>query len=613
MSVQSFYEDDNGKMWVGVNGGVFLIENGKAEMLIEGYHAQAIKNDSKGNVWVATNRGLIQYKNYEVVAEYSSKNGLPNDFMTFVFEDTKGNLWFGGSGGLSKFEDGKFTNYTTKDGLVGNYVRTIYEDKEGTFWIGTYDEGMSRFKDGNFVNYKEQHGLYNSGVFAIEEDAAGFFWISSNRGIYRVKKQDLQDFAAGKIVKINSVGYGKADGMLSNECNGGRQPASLRDTDGKIWFPTQEGIAVVDPAAELQNPMPPRVVVEEILSERESIDFRSGATVGPGSKDIEIRYTGISLLKSEQTKFQYMLEGHDTDWIDAGTRRTAHYSYLPPGNYTFHLRAANSDGVWSAQNAVVKLDMWPFFYQTKLFMLLMAVGGAVLLFVLWKVSVRQLETREKKLTRLVEERTAALAKANEDLEALANSDGLTKIGNRRRFESFLSDEWHRAIRFKTEISLVMIDIDHFKLFNDTYGHQAGDECLQRTAEAFAMAIHRPTDLVARFGGEEFAIVLGGTDAAGAMQIAEEAVANLKALRIPHEASETSEYLTVSVGIATFFGRLDQSEIALIEAADRALYTAKRRGRDRIHAFDPMTGNSHEIGPLLPGHIDRVDATGSAPN
>src|SRR5688500_5138778 len=173
---------------------------------------------------------------------------------------------------------------------------------------------------------------------------------------------------------------------------------------------------------------------------------------------------------------------------------------------------------------------------------------------IWKVSVHQLEANERRLSRLVKERTAELAEANENLVNLANSDGLTKIGNRRRFESFLTDEWHRAIRFKTEISLILIDIDHFKRFNDTYGHQAGDECLQRVAEAFAETIKRPTDLVARFGGEEFALILGGTDAAGALIIAEQAVENVNDLKIPHSGSETSQFLTVSVGIATMFAK-----------------------------------------------------------
>lgn len=591
MSVQSLWEDPNGKMWVGLNGGIYTVKDGIAEVLLKGSHVFAIKNDRLGNVWAATNKGLLKFNDYQLTAQYSTREGLPNEFMTLIFEDSKGVLWFGGYGGLSRFEDGHFENFTAKDGLAGNYVRTIYEDRDGVFWIGTYDEGMSRFKDGKFVNYKEQDGLYNSGVFAIEEDAAGYFWISSNRGIYRVKHQELNDFADGKIVKINSVGYGKEDGMLSTECNGARQPASVRDREGKIWFPTQDGVSIVDPMAEQANPMPPTVVVEELLIDRKPVDVRGPVSIEPGQKDIEIRYTGISLIKSDQTKFQYKLVGYDKDWVDAGTRRTAFYANVPPGNYTFQVKAANSDGVWSSQVAERKMAFNPFFYQTKLFILLCVLLAAAVLLVVWKVSVHQLEARERKLKILVEARTRELAKANEALEQMANSDGLTKIGNRRRFESFFADEWHRAVRFKTPMSLVMIDIDHFKLYNDTYGHQAGDDCLQRVAEALADTINRPTDLVVRFGGEEFAIVLGGTDAPGAQTIAEEAVQNLRSLEIPHIGSMTSEFLTVSVGVATVMPNLAMAEAELITAADRALYKAKENGRDDIYVFDHLAGTA----------------------
>ncbi|MGB7209139.1 MAG: diguanylate cyclase [Pyrinomonadaceae bacterium] len=603
MSVQSLWEDADGKMWVGLSGGLFLLQDGVAQLLHKGSHVFAIKNDRVGNVWAATNKGLLRFNDYKLTAEYSVRDGLPNEFMTTIFEGSKGDLWFGGYGGLSRFEDGKFVNYTKTEGLVGNYVRSIYEDTDGTFWIGTYDEGMSRFKDGQFVNYKAENGLYNNGVFAIEEDEAGYFWISSNRGIYRVKRQELNDFADGKIAKINSVGYGKEDGMLSNECNGGRQPASLRDKDGKFWFPTQDGVAIVDPSAEQANPLPPSVVIEEVLIERQPVDFRGNLTIEPGLKDIEIRYTGISMIKSDQIKFKYKLEGHDKDWIDAGTRRTANYSYLPPGNYTFLVQAANSDGVWSEKRAELSLDLWPFFYQTKLFLLLSILGAAIVLLVIWKLSVYQLEERERRLTKLVAERTAELAGANKVLQNLANSDGLTKIGNRRRFESFLSDEWHRAVRFKTEISLVLIDIDRFKLYNDAYGHQAGDDCLQKVAEAFAETIKRPTDLVARFGGEEFAIILGGTDAVGALTIAEKVVANVRSLGIRHSHSDTSELLTVSIGVATMFAKLDMSEADLIKAADKSLYQAKENGRDRIYVYDHFTNGPMNVDVLMQEHLD----------
>ncbi len=583
MTFQSLFEDSNGKMWLGFTGGILILENGQVELLkgIEDYVAYSILQDRKGKVWAATNKGILVFEDYKLVKNYTEKDGLPNNLSSVVYEDSKGGLWFGGYGGLSKFEDGKFINYTTKDGLTGNYVRTIYEDKTGTFWIGTYDEGLSRFKNRKFVNFKKENGLYSNGVFAIEEDGRGYFWMTSNQGIYRVKKQSLENFADGKIEKIVSVGYDKSDGMLNIECNGGRQPASMRNENGHFWFPTQDGVVIVDPEAETYNSLPPPVVIESAAVEREKVDIQNGLTIEPGQKNIEINFTAISLIKSDQIKFKYKLVGHDSDWIDADTDRTAYYSYLPPGKYQFLVKAANSDGIWNEQGASLNLKLEPFFYQTNWFYMLCAALFVFVLLIGWKIAVFRLASRERHLAKLVGEKTAELEIANSELKQLANSDGLTKIGNRRRFNDFLADEWHRAIRFKTEISLILIDIDHFKLFNDTYGHQNGDDCLQKVAEALAATINRPTDLAARFGGEEFAIILGGTDEAGALIIAKQAMENVKNLQIPHSRSKTSEYLTISIGVATTFAKLGMTEAVLIKSADQALYQAKENGRNRF--------------------------------
>lgn len=601
--VQSLWEAPNGNLWIGVSGALFIVKNGVARSIESGGHFFDIQNDSEGNVWAASTRGIFRFVDEKLVQQYTAADGLPSENVTSIFQDSKGQLWFGSYGGLSKFENGKFINYSVNDGLVGTYVRTIYEDGDGTLWIGTYDQGLSRYRDGRFVNYNEQNGLFNNGVFAIREDSNGFFWISSNRGIYRVSKSELNALADGKIAKINSVGYGKDDGMLSNECNGGRQPSSLVDDQGRFWFPTQDGIAIVDPMAETTNSLAPAVVIENVIADREPIDFRNGVKIAAGVRDLEIKYTGISLIKSDQVKFQYKLDGRDTDWIDAGTRRTAYYSNLAPGDYKFHVRAANSDGVLNETGALVDLSLTPYFYQTRLFGLLVVLAAAGLLLLVWKLSVKQLESRERKLTHLVAARTEELAEANRVLQDLANSDGLTKIGNRRRFESFLADEWHRAVRFRTPISLLLLDIDHFKLYNDSYGHQTGDDCLQVVARAMASVIKRPTDLVARFGGEEFAVVLGGTDAAGARQIAEEMIGAISSLRIPHRLSPTNKIITVSVGLTTFEAKLEISETELIREADRALYQAKANGRDQIFQTGDHLIDDIPVPMILRDHMD----------
>lgn len=601
--VQSLWEAPNGNLWVGVSGALYIVQNGVARSVESGGHFFAIQSDNQGNVWAASTRGIFRFVDEKLVQQYTAADGLPSENVTSIFQDSKGQLWFGSYGGLTKFENGKFINYSVKDGLVGNYVRTIYEDGDGTLWIGTYDQGLSRYRDGQFVNYNEQNGLFNNGVFAIREDRNGFFWISSNRGIYRVSKSELNALADGKIAKINSVGYGKEDGMLSNECNGGRQPSSLVDEQGRFWFPTQDGIAIVDPMAETTNSLAPAVVIEGVVADREPVDYRNGVKIRAGVRDLEITYTGISLIKSDQVKFEYKLDGRDTDWIDAGTRRTAYYSNLAPGDYKFHVRAANSDGVLNETGVSVGLSLTPFFYQTRLFGLLAVLVAAVFLLLVWKISVKQLESRERKLMRLVSARTEELAEANRVLQDLANSDGLTKIGNRRRFESFLTDEWHRAVRFRTPISLLLLDIDHFKLYNDTYGHQAGDDCLQVVARSLASAVKRPTDLVARFGGEEFAIVLGGTDAIGARQIADEVIATIKNLRIPHRSSETTNILTISIGISSMEANLESSHIELVREADKALYQAKANGRDQIYQTGQMMIDDIPVPMIIRDHLD----------
>lgn len=174
-----------------------------------------------------------------------------------------------------------------------------------------------------------------------------------------------------------------------------------------------------------------------------------------------------------------------------------------------------------------------------------------------------------------------LEKANRELEQLSTVDGLTKIANRRKFDRYITSEWARLVREQSPLSLILCDIDYFKPYNDTYGHQSGDRCLQQVAEAISRVIKRPADLVARYGGEEFAIVLPNTPLKGAVYLAQQVRWRIQALKIPHIASPIDLYLTLSLGVSCCIpqGNLDFGE--LIAAADRGLYQAKELGRNRV--------------------------------
>jgi diguanylate cyclase (GGDEF)-like protein len=187
----------------------------------------------------------------------------------------------------------------------------------------------------------------------------------------------------------------------------------------------------------------------------------------------------------------------------------------------------------------------------------------------------------------VAERTTELEQANQQLHRLANLDGLTQVANRRRFDEYLNLEWKRLVREKQPLSLVMFDIDYFKFYNDCYGHQAGDDCLKQIASALSRALKRPADLAARYGGEEFAAILPNTELLGAVAVARAIQEEVKQLKIPHERSEVSEYVTLSMGVTSTIPTQDLSVEDLVAAADEALYKAKKRGRDRFLIYLPM--------------------------
>ncbi len=402
----ALYEDRAGQLWV--NGFSRLVQGryvrepwAKALALKQPKYvfAWAMCEDRAGAYWLGTDVGVFRYQ-HETLTKFTTNEGLAGDDTKVVIEDGQGGLWFGSYGGLTHYQDGKFTAWTEKDGLPGTAIRSLKLDSDGTLWIGTYDSGLGRFKDGRFTRYSAKDGLFDNGVFQILEDDYGWFWMSCNRGIYRARKQELQDFADGKINAITCLAYNQSDGMPSSECNGGRWPAGVKTRDGKLWFPTMGGLAMIDPAKVNANTQPPPVVLEEMRINNQPMELERwdsairnpqfAIRILPGQDNFEIAYTALSFINSENLCFKYKLEGADTDWVDAGTRRTAYFSHLAPGAYTFHVIAANADGVWNQTGASVRIRIVPPYYRTWWFISLVALSMAGLVVGAWQYRVRQL-------------------------------------------------------------------------------------------------------------------------------------------------------------------------------------------------------------------------------
>ena len=388
-------ETPGGDLLVGTQDGLNVIHDGKVSVLttadgLADDLVRSLHTDSDGSVWIGTRRGLTLWKDGKF-RTYTEADGLGSDLVGAVTRDLDGALWVGTLRGLTRMKDGRFQTFSARDGLASNVVTALHEDAAGALWIGTQDGGLHRMRNGKIFHFASSLGLPTS-IFAIVEDSK-FLWLTSKTGVYRAAKTELDALAAGAGATLAVAQYGTADGMRVNECSEGGHPAAWRSQDGSLWFATLRGVSTIDGRTALANGPAPSVVVESLSVDYRVIDLASVRDVAPGHDRLTFEYTGITFVSPQRVRFRYMLEGFDRSWVDAGTRRTAYYTSLPPGDYRFRVAARANDGDWSEKEADVGFRLLPRFYQTYWFYLLLtvALGLAVYAFSRWRV--RQVEAQ----------------------------------------------------------------------------------------------------------------------------------------------------------------------------------------------------------------------------
>ncbi len=348
----------------------------------------AILQDSSGGLWLGTREAGVARLRDGQVTRYTRREGLPDDTVLTLFEDRAGNVWIGTlRGGIARVNgNGRLKSWSTREGLASNHVKTFYQDRAGTLWIG--GGGLSRFRDETVTALSSRQGLFNDTVFQILEDEEGNLWMNGNAGISRASVKDLNDVADGRAPALTSYAYGVTDGMLSSE-GVGMSPAGWKMHDGSLWFPTTRGVVVVDPRA--RSAQEPRVVIESVAVDGRIVPADHAVRLSPGQENLEIQYTGLSWNRPQAIRFKFRLVGLDSHWVEAGARRTAYYSHVPPGSYTFTVTADNGEGVWNTQGASLPLVVVPPFWQTWWFVALSLVAVAALAALLHTRRVRSLD------------------------------------------------------------------------------------------------------------------------------------------------------------------------------------------------------------------------------
>jgi signal transduction histidine kinase/ligand-binding sensor domain-containing protein len=422
--VTSLFESPDGSMLVGGAGGVDRIRGDRAttlpfDVVVLG-SVSAVVEDRAGRLWITSTHGLFR----AVGNELTHIEGVNNAGATLLYVDREGDVLIGTRyRGLLRYHNDASTRLTTKDGLSDDTVMALYEDADKTLWIGTGGGGLNRLKNGKVTVFRERDGLFDDTVYAIVEDAGMNLWMGSNRGIWRVSKTSLDAFTRKETGSITSVSYGSGDGMRSITIAGGgnADPNSWRTPDGRIWFPTTRGIVVVDPTHIEINRNPPPVVVQRLLANR--IEVKPDAPLEPSTRDLEFEYTALSFIAPNRVAFRYKLDGYDTDWIDAASRRTAYYTNVPSGRYVFRVKAANSDGIWNETGASVSFVLRPYFYKTRWFYGLSVLAVGLLAGGFYGARVRSLRQLERHLERLVDARTRELQSAKDVAETASRAKG----------------------------------------------------------------------------------------------------------------------------------------------------------------------------------------------
>ena len=383
----------------------------------------ALAEDGEGTLWAGTRDGRIwrlREGSWLAQTNFSTRSSI-----TGIVPTANDSAWVGTDGdGLFRVAEGNVEHFE-RDGLSSKHLRTLFLDDNGTLWIGTADSGLSRLRNGRFANFTTSQGLPDNNIAQILEDDSGRLWIGTAGGVACVSKAQLEEVASGKSRRLYPRVFRRTEGMASDECSGGFYPAGLKTRSGLLWFSTSKGISVFNPRVlPVETAVANAALEEVIVDDATAFRMRGGPLssgtnqndtankaspvsanllrIRPGKHRVEFRFTGLSFEAPELIRFRYRLEGLDPDWVEAGTRRSAFYSYLPAGKYRFHVAACNNAGAWGESESNLQVVIRHYLWQTWWFISAAVIGAGAA--VIATIQITERRRLRRHLKRIEQER-----------------------------------------------------------------------------------------------------------------------------------------------------------------------------------------------------------------
>ncbi len=455
----SLFQDAQGRVWASTHGAIGYLENDRfipVTGTTSGY-VHALADDNARGLWFADqDLGLLHWQHGVMTQEIPwVALGNNGSALALIGDRTRGGLWLGFfKGGIAYFTDGGIReSYSTANGLGGGRVTSLRLDPDGTLWAAT-EGGLSRLKNGRVATLTSKNGLPCDTVHWVIEDDDHSFWLYMPCGLVRVARSELDAWAEAadrdqsSQRTIQATVLDSSYGIRSRAIPGYYYPQVTKSPDGKLWFAAVDGVSVVDPHHLPFNKLLPPVHIEQITADHKTYEATPDASgqvrLPPRVRDLQIDYTALSFVAPEKVLFRYKLEGWDRDWQDAGTRRQAFYSNLPPRNYRFRVMACNNSGVWNEAGTSLDFSIAPAYYQTNWFRALCAAAFLAVLWGLYRMRVGQLRAQEEKFREAIESIPAmAFVSLPNGYRTFVNRGWVEYTG--MTVEQSLGSGWHAVI------------------------------------------------------------------------------------------------------------------------------------------------------------------------